>query len=145
MDNRIKLSNEEFSAGVFIVHNRDKQEGDDKLKFYQYLLVDTPGKQTKTMEHICDLLKYKNEPDLLEEFSKWTPPALPATGSDLIDMNIPRGPLFKLTLDEVRQVWKYSDFTLTKEELLEKIPEIFEKVKATPRKKSPKPKRKRRD
>ncbi|XP_048736146.1 CCA tRNA nucleotidyltransferase 1, mitochondrial-like isoform X2 [Ostrea edulis] len=145
LDNRIKLSNEEFSAGVFIVHNRDKQEGDGKLKFYQYLLVDTPGKQTKTMEHICDLLKYKNEPDLLEEFSKWTPPALPATGSDLIDMNIPRGPLFKLTLDEVRQVWKYSDFTLTKEELLEKIPEIFEKVKATPRKKSPKPKRKRRD
>ena len=70
---------------------------------------------------------------------------MPVKGSDLISMNIPKGPLFKMTLDEVRQVWKYSDFTLTKEELLEKVPEIFEKVKALPRKKSPKQKRKRRD
>jgi hypothetical protein len=145
LDNRIKLSNEEFAAGIFIIHNRDKREGDDTLKFYQYLLVDSTGKQEKTIEHICDLLKYKNEPNLLEEFSKWIPPALPVKGSDLVSMNIPKGPLFKLTLDEVRQVWKYSYFTLTKEELLEKVPEIFEKVKATPRKKSPKPKRKRRD
>jgi hypothetical protein len=82
---------------------------------------------------------------LLEEFSKWTPSALPVKGSDLISMNFPLGLLFKLTLDEVRQVWKYFDFTLTKEELLEKVPGIFEKVKATPRKKSPKPTRKRRD
>jgi hypothetical protein len=59
LDNSIKLSNEEFAAGIFIIHNYDKREGDDTLKFYQYLLVDSTGKQEKTIGHICDRLNYK--------------------------------------------------------------------------------------
>ncbi|XP_061165986.1 CCA tRNA nucleotidyltransferase 1, mitochondrial-like [Saccostrea echinata] len=145
LDKRIKFSNEEFASGIFIIHNRDTPMGEDKMKFCQYLLVDSTGKQKITFEHICELLKYKNEEDLLEEFRQWTPPFLPVSGNDLVSLNIPKGPLFKRTLDEVRQVWKLSDFSLTRDELLERVPQILENVKATPRKQSPKPKRKRKE
>lgn len=118
--------------------------GDDKLKFCKYLFIDTTGKDKKTFENICELLRYRNEPDLLEEFRKWPIPTQPVTGSDLVKMNIPKGPLFKQTFDEVRQRWKFSDFTLTKEELLDMVPQISEDLKLNPRKQSPKPKRKRR-
>lgn len=118
--------------------------GDDKLKFCKYLFIDTTGKDKKTFENICEHLRYRNEPDLLEEFRKWPIPTLPVTGSDLVKMNIPKGPLFKQTFDEVRQRWKFSDFTLTKEELLDMVPQISEDLKLNPRKQSPKPKRKRR-
>lgn len=144
LDKRLKLSNDEFDIGIFVIHNRDTPMGDDKLKFCKYLFIDTTGKDKKTFENICELLRYRNEPDLLEEFRKWPIPTLPVTGSDLVKMNIPKGPLFKQTFDEVRQRWKFSDFTLTKEELLDMVPQISEDLKLNPRKQSPKPKRKRR-
>ena len=119
--------------------------GDNKLTFCKYLLVDTSGAVRKTQEKVCELLKYRNEYDVLEEFRSWSPPLLPVSGTDLLSFDIPKGPLYKRIIDEIRQKWKYSDFKLTKEELLEMVPQILEEVKSTPVKKSPKPKRKRRN
>ncbi|XP_022335319.2 CCA tRNA nucleotidyltransferase 1, mitochondrial-like [Crassostrea virginica] len=145
LDNRLKFSNDDFDVAVFILKNRSSPMGDNKLTFCKYLLVDTSGAVRKTQEKVCELLKYRNEYDVLEEFRSWSPPLLPVSGTDLLSFDIPRGPLYKRTIDEIRQKWKYSDFKLTKEELLEMVPQILEEVKSTPVKKSPKPKRKRRN
>ncbi|KAK3094044.1 hypothetical protein FSP39_023423 [Pinctada imbricata] len=126
-DNRIKLSNDEVSIGQFIIAYRQTDLGDQPLKYFQYLLIDTAGHWTKAQLKVLELIKYKGQKQVLEEFKEWTPPKFPVDGRKLIDMNVAKGPIFKATLDELQQIWKFSDFKLTLEELLGRVGEIVTK------------------
>lgn len=50
------------------------------------------------------------------------------TGHDLTQRDVPRGPKIALTLNELRKIWKDSRYTLSKEELLDRIPEVLERI-----------------
>jgi poly(A) polymerase len=49
---------------------------------------------------------------------RWTPPALPVKGQDLLARGIPSGPRLGSMLKELEAKWIASDFTLGKDELL---------------------------
>lgn len=53
--------------------------------------------------------------------SRWTAPVFPVTGHDLIDLGFPSGPDLGRELKRLEDHWIASDFTSTKEDLLESI------------------------
>ncbi|XP_076096550.1 CCA tRNA nucleotidyltransferase 1, mitochondrial-like [Mytilus galloprovincialis] len=125
---RIKLSRDELQLGSFIVNHRKDSFDNDPMTYCQFLFTDSPGEMKKLTERICELLKYRGEKDLMDQFMKWESPKFPVNGYDLVDRQIPKGPIFQGTLHELKQIWKFSMFTKTKEELLENLDEIVEKV-----------------
>ena len=128
------MSTDELKTGLFIVNHRDKDPGSDKHKFYQHLLVGVSGKEPKTKNRICELLKYKGLHDDEEFIRNWKLPKLPINGQDVMDIVGKKGPITGKVLDELRRRWILSDFKLTKDELLSQIGEIVEAI--PPKKKS---------
>jgi len=50
-------------------------------------------------------------------------------GSDLKEAGFPPNKLFSLILHEMKEIWKKSDFKLSKEELMAELPLIVENIK----------------
>ena len=122
------MSREELRLGLFIVKYRDDEFNPDKFRHCQDLLCDTAGKEPKTKERICELLKYLNYRDVLKRFQDYVPPKFPVTGHQLIEKGVPKGPLFAKLLAELRHKWKESSYTMTEEELLDCIEELIQKL-----------------
>ncbi|ESO96456.1 hypothetical protein LOTGIDRAFT_188125 [Lottia gigantea] len=123
----LKISNEELKLSLLIVKLRDDDFGENPMKYFGNVLVDSPGKDTKLKERLCELIKYKGNKQLLKEFSEWSPPVLPVKGHDLVQRGIPKGPIFAEMLGDLRQFWKESNFTASKEELLQQVDEKMKK------------------
>ena len=123
------MSTDELKMGLFIVNYRDKDPGEDVLKYYKHLLVGVSGKETKTKMKVCELLKYKGLNEVEADIQNWTYPRFLITGQDLLNAQVKKGPMFGIVLDELRKRWIRSDFTLTKEELVSQITEIIESEK----------------
>lgn len=121
---RMKLSTEELKLGLFIIHHREDDVGDSVSRYCQDLIIDTVGREPKVKDRIIQLLVYKGEGTQADEFVSWSPPKFPVTGHDLFAHNVPKGPVFAKTLNELRQIWKKSNCLMSKEELIDKIDEV---------------------
>lgn len=131
LNSRLKMSTDELKMGLFIVNHRDKDPGCDKLKFYQHLRVGVSGKEPKTKDRICELLKYKGFHEEEEVLREWKPPRCPVNGQDIMDVLAKKGPAVGKVLEELRRRWIKSDFKLTKEELLSQAEEVLESIPST--------------
>lgn len=125
LNNRVKMSNDEFKLGAFIIGHREDVPTGDGLKYYKDLLISQ--KDPKLKGRILELLKYVGREDIFEAFDNWIPPRFPVTGYHLMELNVPKGPIFNKTLNSLKEIWKESNYTLSKEELLEMVQEIVEK------------------
>lgn len=130
VNKRLKVSNDELKTCLFAVMYRDRDEGDDLLKYYKHLIAKMSGKEKKVINRVIELFKYKGYNDMMSEIQDWTPPKYPITGQDLIDKEIKRGPVFAKTLDALRTQWIESDFELTREDLLERIDEVMAYIRS---------------
>lgn len=130
LNKRLKMSADELKLGLFIVNHREADTGGQPLKHYQDLLLDTVGKEPKVRERILELLKYNGDQKTRLQFSEWTVPKFPVTGYDLINGKVPKGPVFTKTLTELRKLWKQSDYTATKEELLKNLDKILKDLQS---------------
>merc|ERR1712200_141106 len=76
---RLKLSGMERDTALYVVnHRQDKPAIDeDPLRPYQYLMVD--GKTRDTKQFIIEVLSYRGDKQLLEQFQSWQPPKFPIT------------------------------------------------------------------
>ncbi|OWF37613.1 CCA tRNA nucleotidyltransferase 1, mitochondrial-like [Mizuhopecten yessoensis] len=135
MNERLKVSADEFRQALFIIESRHLPDKGNPIKFYKDLMCDTVGQRNKTVERIIELMKYKNEGELCGNPSLWTPPPFPVGGADLMKCNIKKGPHMQLMLKELRNVWKESDFKMEKSELLERIDDILPTLPELPSKK----------
>ena len=124
LNNRVKMSNDEFKLGAFIIDHRNDLPPDDGLKYYQDLLISQ--KDPKLKGRILELLKYIGRDDIFETFDNWVPPRFPVTGYHLMEANVPKGPIFNKTLNSLKEIWKESNYTLGKDELMEMVQEIVE-------------------
>lgn len=131
LNERLKLSNDEFMLMAFLIEHRRDSFDNDSFKYCQFLMCDCPGEKKKLRERIYELLKYRGEKELLDKFSNWTFPKFPVTGYDLLDKNIPKGPVYHGIMQELQQIWKLSMFTSSKEEILTHLDDIIDKVTAT--------------
>ncbi|XP_077992379.1 CCA tRNA nucleotidyltransferase 1, mitochondrial-like [Glandiceps talaboti] len=119
-DKRLKVSAEERKVGFFIVGHRNQVEIiEDRLKPYKDMLVMGLFKDKDTITKVTELLKYKGEAAMLEELQNWEIPKFPVSGNDLIKIGVKPSKKFGKQIDKLREVWKNSNFTATKEELLD--------------------------
>lgn len=116
LNQKVKMSNEEINLLSFIIEERYKISKENIIKYYKDMVLS--GRDSKLKGRILELFKYLGEEDLFTEFNEWIPPKFPVSGYDLMKQNIPKGPIFNQTLNFLKDVWKESDYILTKEELL---------------------------
>jgi hypothetical protein len=108
----MKFSNEEKRLADFIFKYRDIEKStineeslESKLKKYKCILVDNI-KDVKIKEKMNDLLKYLNKLEYIEYLDKWEIPNFPISGDLLINLNIPKGPVFSRILNTLKENWK---------------------------------------
>ncbi|XP_064483449.1 CCA tRNA nucleotidyltransferase 1, mitochondrial-like [Ornithodoros turicata] len=128
LHSRLKFSSYERDLALFIVQHRENKE-DASLKPYQRLLFVTKGKTGDVQEWICELLKYGGHRELLESFRCWDMPKFPVNGTMLLERGMRSGPKFAAVLGKLKELWFDSDFSLTTEELLAKLPDVLRDAK----------------
>ena len=95
---------------------------------YQCLYIDSKIKPKDVRKYIEEVMRYRGERELLEEWLQWEPPVFPVTGKDLIAHDCPKGRTFSMVLDILKRHWKESDFKLSKENLLELLPDAIDEI-----------------
>lgn len=123
---RNKISNDELSLALFIVHHRNDSKGENLLSYCTDLHMDCSVQDPKVLNKIVELMKYCGHMEAAEEFPKCKLPIFPVTGHDLTKNAVPRGPKFAWTLNELRKIWKESEYKLTTEDLVKHIPSVLE-------------------
>lgn len=137
MHARLKLSAYERDLALFVVqHREDHKSFEDRLKPFQALLFTTKGKIGDVQEWICEVLKYRAEAELLDRFRCWDVPKFPVNGNMLLERGLRSGPRFATVLGKLKEIWFESDFTMTSEELLKRLPDILAEVKTSKPKKA---------
>ena len=99
------------------------------LHHCQDLLVDSTMPMVKTRIKMLELLKYLNLRKTLEQFQQWTLPKFPVSGIKLIEMGVPRGPIFSKELNRLKDIWRQSRFEKTEDELLQHLKQ-YKQVKS---------------
>lgn len=128
---RLKLSNAERQLGRFIAAHCKSIAHDFPLKPYQDILVSSPVKCAEPLRgQVIELLYYQGKEDLVKDISEWKIPEFPVNGNDLKQFNIKPGPNFGKVLSRLKETWKDSYFSLSKEELLEKVEKLLESQKS---------------
>jgi tRNA nucleotidyltransferase (CCA-adding enzyme) len=56
---------------------------------YQLLVVNSKGKPSDTKEWVCEVLKYRGDRTLLNEFEQWNVPRFPLNGYMLNEKGVP--------------------------------------------------------
>ena len=121
------MSRDEQKLGVFIINYRDEDFGSDPVRFCQDMRCDL--KEAKAKDRICELLKYRNQRDTLEEFSKWEMPRFPVSGHSLLAAGVPKGPALAKTLNALRERWKESHYSYNEEQLMVFVEDLKNTIK----------------
>jgi len=142
---RLRLSGLERDNCLFVVENRCDKMDPVRIRPYQYLLVDSRSKMADTRLYISEVLKYRGEFDLLDEFNSWDMPRFPVTGHHLKENGCPPGKAMSVVLTKLKDKWKESNFSLSLEALVELIPQVLDSISVDDLKAAPPIKRKKRD
>ena len=108
---RWRLSNTDEALLDFLVKNRDNALN---KKSVEDMIADGIDK-----EKISALATLQGKSDMADHATTANVPAFPVTGADLIATGMKPGPEMGAKLNQLKQQWKQSNFTATKDELLE--------------------------
>jgi hypothetical protein len=98
------------------------------LKPYQKLVwLQQPNKYNLYQEYVQELLRYNGMIELLDEFKQWQIPHFPFGGNVLKEyVTNPR--MIGDVINKLKEIWFDEDFKLTKEQLLEHVPNIVSEL-----------------
>jgi tRNA nucleotidyltransferase (CCA-adding enzyme) len=117
-----KFSNPEYNVMKFVIENRNKDITLDQMK-YRYV-VDL--KQNEDKNQFVQLFLYKGDKQSAKELTSWEPPQFPVNGNDVMkSKGIPPGKEVREVLYHLKKYWADSDYTLTKDEMLNSITESW--------------------
>ncbi|RZF47381.1 hypothetical protein LSTR_LSTR009120 [Laodelphax striatellus] len=135
---RCKLSCYERDLGLFLISHRNKTY--DCIGDYKLSIVAVKAKSTMALDWGKELMKYRGDSKYIEEISNWTLPKFPIKGGMAVEHGAPAGKRLGPVLDRLLAHWVNSDFQMTPEELLKKVPEIVEELeKSRPKDRSSSP------
>ena len=109
-----KLSRAERSILSFVSHNGKLMTNTFTLRDWKVMVV-VSGDKDLVLETMCLTLR----PILVQEIKDWTVPTYPLTGADILAMGVDSGPEVGRRLGLCKVKWMDSDYTLTKDELIE--------------------------
>ncbi|XP_022217856.2 CCA tRNA nucleotidyltransferase 1, mitochondrial [Drosophila obscura] len=123
---RLKLSAFERDLALFITQQRERVDSEyTTLRDYQKLCLQPYAKR----DYVEQLLKYTRKVELYNQLKAWSTPIFPLSGNILKDHGL-SGKNLGTGLSLLRLMWADSDFQLTSDQLLEKIPYILEKLQS---------------
>ncbi len=109
-----KLSRAERSILAFVSHNGKLMTNTFTLRDWKVMVV-VSGDKDLVLETMCLTLR----PNLVQEIKDWVVPTYPLTGADILAMGVEAGPEVGRRLGLCKVKWMDSEFTMTKDELVE--------------------------
>lgn len=80
------------------------------------------------MDYVREVLKYRGEEKLLEEFNKWELPRFPMSGKILKDNGVPPGKMYGPIISKLKDTWIDNNYIQTAEDLAKLIPGIIAEI-----------------
>ena len=131
LHSRLKLSGQERDLALFVIANRntenmvvDKQVDKSDFWLWECKMVDDRFARNKVIE----TLKYRGELKGADYIESWEIPTFPVTGHDLVEAKCPKGKLMGITLRQLKQLWKDSNFKMDRDELLNNIAKVMDSI-----------------
>lgn len=125
LHSRLKLSAFNRDLLLFLVEYKNKLISTNSIKPYQYILLHEKGKLEAKKEFILQLLKYRGEIETYQKFNSWFLPRFPISGN-MIKEHVNNPKMIGVVVKKLKDVWFENDFKLSKDELIELIPNIVE-------------------
>ncbi|XP_049877804.1 CCA tRNA nucleotidyltransferase 1, mitochondrial [Pectinophora gossypiella] len=127
LHNRLKFSGYDRDMTYFLVEHRgDKVSSSRPLLPYEKLVLNTKIKQKDAIEYVREVLKYRGDETLLEQFNKWSIPRFPVGGKDLKDNGVPPGKMYGPIISKLKDIWIENEYKQTTEDLVKFIPSLIE-------------------
>lgn len=78
---------------------------------------------------MTEVLKYRGDETLLEQFKKWQVPRFPVNGKTLKDAGVSPGKMYGRIIYKLKDTWIENEYKQTTDDLVKFIPEIVEDFK----------------
>ncbi|XP_069681906.1 CCA tRNA nucleotidyltransferase 1, mitochondrial isoform X2 [Periplaneta americana] len=130
---RVKLSAYQRDLGLFVIEHRQEKLSVNSLLPYQLLVVNSKGKVSDTREWVIEVLKYRGDISLRNEFELWNMPKFPLSGNILKERGVQGGKIMGSVIQKLKQTWAESNFTLSSEDLLKMLPDILSELDVKPK------------
>ncbi|GBP24287.1 CCA tRNA nucleotidyltransferase 1, mitochondrial [Eumeta japonica] len=129
LNNRLKFSVYDRQLAYFIVEYRNEYDSSRPMLPYEKLVLNSKVKQKDAVEYVTELLKYKGDEKLLNDFTNWVIPKFPITGRTLKENGVPPGSLYGQVINILKDIWIESEYKETEESLIKHIPDIVQNLK----------------
>ncbi|XP_013184983.2 CCA tRNA nucleotidyltransferase 1, mitochondrial isoform X2 [Amyelois transitella] len=128
LHSRLKFSGYDRDLAYFLVEHRGDKVSNNPLLPYEKLVLNTKMKQKDAVEYVKEVLKYRGDKNLLEQFNKWNIPKFPVSGKDLKENNVPPGKMYGLIISKLKEMWVENEYKQTSGDLVKFIPTIIEEL-----------------
>lgn len=131
LNNRLKFRVFDREIGLFLIESRNEDWTLDTIKKYKIKIIQNPSKQDVMKLYIEQLLMYKNERIILEEFEKWIPLKCPISGNMIRRHGINDGKKVGIIIKKLVEYWADDDFKTSTNELLNLIPKVADELNSS--------------
>ncbi|CAH0594295.1 unnamed protein product [Chrysodeixis includens] len=126
LHSRLKFSSYDRDLAYFLVEHRGDKVAARPLLPYEKLVLNTKIKQRDAIEYVKEVLKYRGDENLLEQFNKWEVPRFPISGKMLKDAGVPPGRMYGPIISKIKDMWIDNEYKQSEEELVKIIPNLIE-------------------
>ncbi|KOB66101.1 tRNA-nucleotidyltransferase 1, mitochondrial [Operophtera brumata] len=109
---------------VTVLHNRLKFSTFDRD--LAYFLVEHREEKKDTVQYVIEVLKYKGDENLLEQFKKWQIPTFPVNGKILKDAGVSPGKMYGPIIRKMKEAWIENEYKQTADNLIILPSKLFE-------------------
>lgn len=97
---------------------------------YEKIVLNAKIKQKQEEEaaYVREVLKYRGEEELLEQFNNWEIPRFPINGKILKDAGVPAGKTYGRIIDKLKNLWIENNYQQNAEDLVKHIPDIIKQL-----------------
>ncbi|XP_026760603.2 CCA tRNA nucleotidyltransferase 1, mitochondrial isoform X2 [Galleria mellonella] len=125
LHSRLKFSSYDRDLTYFLVVHREDKVSTRPLLPYEKLVLNSKIKQKDSYEYVREVLKYRGEESLLEQFNKWEIPRFPINGKILKVNNVAPGKNYSTILSRLKDIWIENEYKQSVEDLVKFIPDII--------------------
>ncbi|KAG6455496.1 hypothetical protein O3G_MSEX009225 [Manduca sexta] len=129
LHSRLKFSGYERDMTYFLVEHRGDKICMKPLQPYEKLVLNTKIKQKDAVDYVREVLKYRGEEALIEQFNKWEIPKFPINGKVMMNAKVPPGKMYGPIINKLKDIWIESDYQQTADDLVKLIPGIIDEIK----------------
>ncbi|XP_026745361.1 CCA tRNA nucleotidyltransferase 1, mitochondrial-like [Trichoplusia ni] len=126
LHSRLKFSSYDRDLAYFLVEHRVDKVAERPLLPYEKLVLNTKIKQKDAIEYVREVLKYRGDENLLEQFNKWEVPRFPISGKMLKEAGVPPGRMYGPIISKIKEMWIDNEYKQSEAELVKIIPNIIE-------------------